>query len=411
MKTTLLNRRSAWIGAALLALAGITFWSLNSARAADKKAPRATPPVQVTTVPVKPQDVPMYRSGIGTAAASATVTVKTRVDGQLDELGFTEGQDVKAGQVLARLDPRTLRAQLAQVQAQKAKDMAQLANARTDLQRYTTLIAEDAATKQQVDTQKALVAQLEAATQTDDAQINYAQVQLGFTTITAPMSGRAGAHLVDPGNIVHATDANGIVVINKIDPISVVFTVPEEAFQAINSALNTGHESLAVEAYARDGNELLAKGKLVLLNNQIDTTNGTIQIKGSFANPQHKLWPGEFVNVRLILGVRQRAITVPAAAVQRGQEGTYAYVVNDDGKTVRNQPITVAIIQDGIAVIDKGLALGQRVVLDGQYKLRPGAQIVESAPRQGGGGGRWRGGAASAPAAESSAPSNKASNG
>jgi multidrug efflux system membrane fusion protein len=413
MKTNLLNRRSAWIGASLIALAGVTFWSQDNARAADKKEQRAAPPVQVTTVTVKPQDVPMYRSGIGTAAASATVTVKARIDGQLDEIGFIEGQDVKAGQVLARIDPRTLRAQLAQVQAQKAKDVAQLANARVDLQRYTTLIAEDAATKQQVDTQKALVAQLEAATQTDDAQINYAQVQLSFTTIAAPISGRTGARLVDPGNIVHAADTNGIVVINKIDPISVVFTVPEEAFQAINNALNTSHQPLAVEAYARDGNDLLGKGKLVLLNNQIDTTNGTIQVKGSFANPQHKLWPGEFVNVRLIIGVRQHALTVPAAAVQRGQDGTYAYVVNDDGKTVRNQPINVAVIQDGIAVIDKGLALGQRVVLDGQYKLRPGAQIVESAPRQGGGGGgRWRAGAASAPAADSSSqPSSKASNG
>ncbi|MDB5815946.1 MAG: efflux transporter, family, subunit [Rhodocyclales bacterium] len=405
MNTKLLYRRMTWIGVvALLALGGVSLWRMNNAGAADKKAPRAAPPVQVTTVPVKPQDVPVYRSGIGTATASATVTVKARIDGQLDGIGFIEGQDVKAGQVLARIDPRTLRAQLAQVQAQKAKDMAQLANARIDLQRYTTLIAEDAATKQQLDTQKALVAQLEAATQTDDAQINFAQVQLGFTTITAPMAGRTGASLVDPGNIVHAADATGIVVINKIDPISVVFTVPEEAFQAINNALNTSHQPLAVEAYARDGNELLGKGKLVLLNNQIDTTNGTIQVKGSFANPQHRLWPGEFVNVRLILGVRQHALTLPAAAVQRGQDGTYAYVVNDDGKTVRNQPIVVAMIQDGIAVIDKGVAAGQRVVLDGQYKLRQGAQIVESAARQG--GGRPRGGAGGvgrAPAADSSA--------
>ncbi len=404
MKTTLLNRRSAWIGAALIALAGVSLWNFTSASAADKKPQRASPPVQVTTAPVKQQDVPLYRSGIGSAAAAATVTVKARIDGELDEIGFTEGQDVKAGQVLARIDPRTLRAQLAQVQAQKAKDVAQLANARVDLQRYTTLIAEDASTKQQVDTQKALVAQLEAATQTDDAQINYAQVQLSFTTITAPLSGRVGARLVDPGNIVHAADATGIVVINKIDPISVVFTLPEETFQAVNNALNSNRQPLVVEAYARDSNDLLGKGKLILLNNQIDTTNGTIQLKGSFPNPQHHLWPGQFVNVRLIVGQREHALTVPAAAVQRGQDGTYAYVVNDDGKTVRSQPITVALIQDGIAVIDKGVAAGQRVVLDGQYKLKPGAEIVEAAAagsRRGRPGGKAGGGAGSAPAANS----------
>jgi len=326
--------------------------------------------------------VPIYRSGIGTVTAAQSVTVKARVDGQLDQVGFTEGQDVKAGQMLARIDPRTLQAQLAQVQAQQARDQATLANARVDLQRYTRLIAEDASTQQQLDTQKALVAQLEAAVQTDAAQIGYAQVQLSFTTINAPISGRVGARLVDPGNIVHATDANGLVVINQIDPISVVFTLPEEAFQDVNRALNASqasHVPLTVQAYSRDGQDLLGTGKLVLLNNQIDTTSGTVQLKGSFANPTHRLWPGQFVTVRLVLGRRDHALTVPAAAVQRSQSGTYAYVLAPHSDTVTLQPIHVANIQEGIAIVDHGLSAGERVVVDGQYKLKPGARIVEAA--------------------------------
>lgn len=382
------RQRSTWIGMlALIAAGGACVWALNRpAQAADKKPEQAASlPVQATTAAVKQQDVPIYRAGIGTVTAAQTVTVKARIDGQLDQVGFVEGQDVKAGQMLARIDPRTLQAQLAQVQAQRAKDQATLVNARVDLARYTSLLAEQAATQQQVDTQKALVAQLEAAVQTDEAQIRYAQVQLGFTTISAPIGGRVGARLVDPGNIVHAADTNGLVVINQIDPISVVFTLPEEAFQDINRALNaaTGtsggaREPLAVQAYPRTGNELLGTGKLVLLNNQIDTASGTVQLKASFANPTHALWPGQYVNVRLVLGQRRQALTMPAAAVQRSQRGTYAYVVAADGQTVQPQNIEVASIQDGIAVIDKGLSAGQRVVVDGQYKLKPGARIVEA---------------------------------
>ncbi|CAN5336179.1 efflux RND transporter periplasmic adaptor subunit [soil metagenome] len=382
------RRRFAIAGAGVLALAiGAALWSQHRpAQAAEPKAAASSAPIQATTAPVLQRDAPIYRAGIGTVTAAATVTVKARIDGQLDQVGFTEGQDVKAGQVLARIDPRTLQAQLAQVQAQKARDQATLANARADLARYTTLIAEDAATRQQLDTQKALVAQLEAAVQTDDAQIKYAQVQLSFTTITAPIAGRVGARLVDPGNIVHAADANGLVVINQVDPISVVFTLPEEAFQDINRALNAAgksHQTLSVQAYPRTGNELLGTGKLVLLNNQIDTASGTVQLKGSFPNAGHTLWPGQFVNVRLVLGQRQEALTIPAAAVQRSQDGTYAYVVAAGGNMVQPQPIHVAQIQDGTAIVDKGLAAGQRVVVDGQYKLKPGSLIVESAQGKG----------------------------
>lgn len=340
----------------------------------------AAPAVRVTTAPVLAQTAPIYQTGIGTVTAAQSVTVKARIDGQLDQVGFSEGQDVKAGQMLARIDPRTLQAQLAQAQAQRARDQAQLMNARLDLQRFARLIGEDAATQQQFDTQKALVAQLEASVQTDDAQIRFAQVQLSFTTILAPISGRVGARLVDPGNIVHAADANGLVVIKQIDPIAVVFSLPEDAFQDINRALQASRQPLAVQAYPREGKDLLGTGQLVLLNNQIDPATGTVQLKASFPNPQHRLWPGQFVNVRLLLGTRDQALTVPAAAVQRSQDGTYVYVVDADGKTVRNQAIAVTQIQDGLAIVKQGLGTGQRVVVSGQYKLKPGSAIAENTP-------------------------------
>lgn len=385
----LFQRRSTWLATATLVLVlGGGTWALthHSAHAAKPEAAQAAPPVQVTTARVKQQDVQVYRSGIGTVASMATVTVKARIDGQLDKVGFVEGQDVKAGQMLAQLDPRTLQAQLAQAQATRAKDQATLANARADLKRYTTLIAQDAATQQQLDTQKALVNQLEATVQNDAAQVKYAEVQLSFTRISSPMDGRVGARLVDPGNIVHAADTNGLVVINQIDPIAVQFTLPEDAVQDINRLQQKSSQPLTVVAYDRSGAQMLGTGKLILLNNQIDTTSGTVQLKGSFANPQHSLWPGQYVNVRLQLDRRPDSLTVPAAAVQRGQDSTYVWVVDDQNK-VGNVPVHVVQIADGTAVIDKGLSANQRVVVDGQYKLKPGATVVEPPPAQRGAAG------------------------
>lgn len=379
----LFQRRSTWLATAtFVVLLGGGAWAINhnTAHAATAEAPK-TPPVQVTTTHVKQQEVQVYRSGIGTVASMATVTVKARIDGQLDKVGFVEGQDVKAGQLLAQLDPRTLQAQLAQAQATKAKDQATLVNARADLQRYTTLIAQDAATQQQVDTQKALVNQLQATVQNDAAQVQYAEVQLSFTRIASPMNGRVGARLVDPGNIVHAADTNGLVVINQIDPIAVQFTLPEDAVQDINRVQQQSAQPLSVVAYDRSGTQMLGTGKLILLNNQIDTTSGTVQLKGSFANPQHTLWPGQYVNVRLQLDRRANSLTVPAAAVQRGQDDTYVWVVDDQNK-VNNVPVHVVQIADGVAVIDKGLSADQRVVVDGQYKLKPGATVIEPPPAQ-----------------------------
>jgi multidrug efflux system membrane fusion protein len=371
-------RRIAMIVVIFALVATAAAWGLLRRPDAEAAiAPKGPPPVPVTSTLVQLQDVPVYRIGVGTVVAAQSVTVKPRVDGQLDKVAFIEGQDVKAGQLLVQIDPRTFQAQLQQAKAQKEKDEAQLANARTDLKRYVGLFGEDAATQQQVDTQKALVAQLEAAVNTDAAQVNFAEVQLTFTTITAPISGRVGARLVDPGNIVHATDAGGLLVINQIDPISIVFTLPEDVVQAINEAQRKTHDPLAVVAYPRTGDHPLATGRLILLNNQIDTTTGTVQLKGSFANPQHELWPGQYVNVRLMLGEHKQAVTVPAAVVQRGPDGTFAYVVNDD-HTVRSEPIVVARVQEGVAVIDKGLAAGERVIVDGQYKVKPGAAVTEA---------------------------------
>ena len=399
MTTTFSLNRTTWALAAIaVAVLGIGLWSVvRPAHAADGKDKKpAEPPVVVKTAPVKAQDMPNFRAGIGTVTPAFSVTVKARVDGQLDAVGFTEGEDVRKGQVIARLDPRTLQAQLLQAQAQRARDQATLANARIDLQRYTTLIAQDAATQQQLDTQKALVAQLDATVKTDDAQINYAQVQLGFTTIVAPISGRVGARLVDPGNIVHAADTTGLVVINQIDPISVLFTLPEDAVQDTNQALSTARKPLVVQAYPRSGTALLGVGTLTLVNNQIDTTTGTVQMKASFPNPLHTLWPGQFVNMRLILGTYAKALTVPEAAVQRSQTGVYTYVVSADGQTVRSQAITLVQIEDGVAIVASGLSAGQRVVVDGQYKLKPGSRIVEAGHGASAPAGRAASGAAGA---------------
>jgi multidrug efflux system membrane fusion protein len=373
------RRASLATGIAVFAAAGVLLWASDRTPAsADEPAPKA-PPVIVTSTTVKQQDMPIYLTGVGTVTPNQTVTVHSRVDGELDKIGFVEGQDVQAGQLLAQLDPRTLQAQVAQAEATQAKDQAQLMNARLDLQRYTRLSKEDATTQQQLDTQRALVAQLEAAVKTDAAQVAFAKVQLSYTTIAAPISGRVGARLVDQGNIVHATDTNGIVVINQIDPISVVFTLPEENVTDINLAMAGDSQGLPVVALRRDTNGELGQGKLVLVNNQIDTATGTIQLKGMFPNPKHVLWPGLYVNARLQLGTRKQALTVPAAAVQRSQTGTYVYTL-DAQRVAKIQPIHVVQIQDGVAIVDQGLTADERVVVDGQYKLKPGLTTVESTP-------------------------------
>jgi len=380
MTTSFVQKRSTLLIAAAVSLLAGGAWTLShraDAVAAETPLAQQAPAVAVTTTEVQQRDVPLYLSGVGNVTANASVTVKVRIDGQLDKVAFTEGQDVKAGQLLAQIDPRALQAQLEQAQAQKARDEAQLINAKIDLQRYTSLREQDAATQQQLDTQKALATQLEATVKTDQAQIDYAKVQLSYTKITAPISGRTGTRLIDAGNIVHAADATGLVVINQIDPITVLFTLPEDAVHGINKAQLDSHKPLKVIAYARTSNEVLATGDLVLVNNQIDTTSGSVQLKARFTNKQHKLWPGQYVNINLQMDDHGLALTLPSAAIQRNQEGTYVYIVKADN-TVALQPVKVARIQDDIAVIADGLQQSQRVVLDGQYKLKPGSSIAEN---------------------------------
>jgi multidrug efflux system membrane fusion protein len=332
----------------------------------------------VTTALAKSESVKQTVLGIGNAMALASVTLHARVDGQLEEVNFQEGQEVKAGQVMVRLDPRTYQAQLDQALAQKAKDDALLSNAQNDLKRYEGLIKEDATTQQVLDTQGALVKQLQAAVQADDAQVSYARVQLGYTTIVAPLSGRVGARLIDPGNIVHAADVGGLVVINQIEPIALQFTLPESFLPAIQQALGASHKQhLQVEAVDRTSKDSLGVGELVLVNNQIDTATGTIMLKARIPNPKHLLWPGQSVNARLTLTTLNNVVTIPSSGVQRSQNGLFVYVVAADAK-VHLHVVTVAQVEGSRTVVSDGLKAGDRVVVDGFYRLVEGAVVKEA---------------------------------
>ncbi|ALS62631.1 efflux transporter periplasmic adaptor subunit [Pandoraea norimbergensis] len=368
---------------------------------ANRKPPAAPPPapVAVITTIASARDLPRYVLGIGTVQATTSVTVRVRVDGQIERIAFNEGQDVKAGDLLVQIDPRPYRAQLEQARATKARDVAQLVNARVDLKRYQTLAAQGASPQQQADTQAALVKQLEAAVMTDQAQIDFAAVQLDYTTIRSPVTGRTGVRLVDVGNIVHAADANGIVIVNQIDPITVLFTLPEEAVGRVNAAMQAaGTQGLAVDVFPRTGSEMLASGKLTLINNQIDNTSGTVQLKATFANADHRLWPGQYVNARLTLGVITQAIALDASVIQNGPNGTFVYVVGGDGRAAV-QPVKVGMTQGSRAIIESGLTPGARVVVEGQLKLRPGVSVVEARNAATGAGAGPASGASSASAA------------
>jgi multidrug efflux system membrane fusion protein len=365
------------LGLVVLVVTGIVLVRtlLHRADAADKTPPPAGVPV-VTATAAK-EDMPIFLTGIGTVQAAQSVTVKARVDGQLKKVAFSEGQDVKEGDLLAQIDPAPFQAVLDGAVAQKAKDQATLANALKDLERYKTLFAQDSIQQQTLDTQVATVDQLKAGILSDQAAIDNARVQLAYTTIRSPVNGRTGLRLVDVGNIVHAADTTGIVVINQIDPIAVIFTLPEEHVPTINQAIHAaGTTPLTVRALARENGAALGTGHLLLVNNQIDTTTGTVQLKALFPNRSLALWPGQYVNARLVLGTRHDATTVPESVVQRGQDGLYAYVVKPDNVAVV-QPIRVTQTQDGKAIIAEGINPGTRVVVAGQYKLKPGSKIVE----------------------------------
>jgi len=342
----------------------------HGAQAADTHAPAAAVPVDAATV--ERRDVPGYLEGLGTVQAYYTVKVTARVDGQLDKVAFTEGETLKKGQLLAQIDPRPFKAALDQALAQRAKDEALLANAQRDMDRYLLLAPQDLASKQTVDTQRATVAQAQAQLKADDATIENARTQLSYTTITAPITGRTGIRQVDPGNIVHATDTAGIVVMTQIQPISVMFTLPEDEVPKMTEALARGPTS--VVALARNDGAVLDTGTVALLDNQIDQTNGTIRIKATFPNAQQRLWPGEFVTARVLVNMHKQALTIPAAALQRGPDGMFAYVVKPDS-TVDVRPLKVTLLDENTVLVDSGLSAGERVVTSNLFRLQPGATV------------------------------------
>jgi membrane fusion protein, multidrug efflux system len=330
-------------------------------------APAGPPPVPVVAGVVKSHDVPIYLRGVGTVIAYNTDVVRSQIQGQLTQIAFTEGQTVKAGDLLAQIDPRPYQAQLDQVTANRARDQAQLANAIANLGRYTELESKGYATPQLSDTQKAQVAQLQSAIKADEALIEQAEVQLSYTRLTSPIPGVTGVRQIDVGNIIHPTDPNGLVVVTQIEPISLIFTLPESDLPQIQAQMAKG--SLTVLAYSQDDKTKLDEGKVLLVNNQIVQTTGTVQLKATFANTAHMLWPGQLVNARLLIDTRKDGLTIAAPAVQQGQTGPYVYVISPDGKA-QVRPVTVAEISEGQALIDSGLKANETVVIDGQYRLQ-----------------------------------------
>jgi membrane fusion protein, multidrug efflux system len=359
------------LGCAVLILATL-MWHWQSRAAGGTPSPASPAPTPVEVAAASHADVPVYLEGLGTVQAFNTVTVKTRVDGQIQKVSFVEGQHVKAGDLLVQIDPRPYQASYDQVVAKKAQDEAQLANAKLDLDRYTALLKASAAPRQQADTQRALVTQLEATLRVDQGAIDAAKVQLDYTAIASPIDGVTGIRLVDQGNIVHATDTNGIVVVTQLQPISVVFSLPEDNLQSVSQAMAQG--PVAVAALSRDGKTELDRGTLLLIDNMIDQTTGTIRLKATFPNPHNALWPGQFLNIRLLLQTEHNVLTVPSAAVGRGPDGLFTYVVKPDS-TVEMRTVTVGQDTGAIAVIASGLAPGDRVVTAGQYRVQPGALV------------------------------------
>ena len=367
--------RTLLIGiAAVIVLAAGWLWLKPKARGGNKGAPA----VAVDVATVTAQDVPVYVEGLGTVQAFYTVQVTARVDGQVEKVGFTEGQDVKKGALLVQIDARPFQAALEGAIAARDKDKATLANAHLDMQRYQILAPEDLASKQTVDTQKALIAQLGAQIKGDEAAIDSARTQLDYTTIRSPIDGRTGIRQVDPGNIVHGANSTNIVVVTQLEPISVIFSLPEEEFAQVSAALHRG--PVQVMALSRDRNEQLDQGTLELIDNQIDQTTGTLRLKATLPNKERHLWPGQFVNMQVLTQVQHQALTIPQSALERGPDGLYAYLVGPDSKVSVAQ-LTAGVTHEGRVVVQKGLKAGDQVVTSNQYRVQPGSLIKANAPR------------------------------
>jgi multidrug efflux system membrane fusion protein len=357
------------MGVAAVAAMAFFAWLLAPAHASPERD--ATPAaVAVSTAIVQRQNVPVYLQGLGTVQAFYTVKVTAQVNGQLTSVAFNEGQQVKRGQLLAQIDPRPFQASLDGARAALAKDDAQLADAQKDLARYTFLEPKKLASQQQVDTQKALVGEMKAQIEADQAAIESAATQLSYTRITSPIDGRTGLRQVDPGNIVHSTDTNGIVVLTQLQPITAIFTLPENTLGGVADAMSQG----PVKVMALSQGQELDTGTVVLIDNQIDQTTGTIRLKATFPNPKLKLWPGQFVDLRLLERTDEGALTIPASALQRGPDGVFVYIVKPDS-TVALQPVTVQNNSETVAIITQGLEAGQQVVTSNAFRLQPGTLV------------------------------------
>lgn len=379
------SRRRRWpwvVGVAVLALVAFLVprsgkKGATQAAAARAQASRAVP---VVAVPAKSGDMGVFLTGLGTVTAINTVTVRSRVDGQLIRVGFREGQLVRQGELLAEIDPRPFQVQLIQAEGQRGKDEATLANARVDLKRYQVLVQQDAIPKQQLDTQVATVNQLEATLKSDQGGIESAKLNLAYSRITAPITGTVGLKLVDPGNIVHANDPNGIVVITQLQPITIVFTIPADQLPAVQRQMKTGRK-LPVEAWDRDLKKQLATGTLLAVDNQIDPATGTVRIKALFANEDAALFANQFVNARLLVDTLRNTVIIPTAALQRSPQTTFVWALKADS-TVEMRNVEVQLTEGDATSIKKGVAPGEAVVTEGVDKLQPGTKVVS-----GGGGG------------------------
>lgn len=377
-------RRAIGAGVILALAAMAVIWRLGlGTQAPPAAAQTSPPPIPVTAGTVLAEDVPVLLRGIGTVQAYNMVAVKGRVDGQIVKIEFKEGQEVKAGDPLMQIDPRPYQATLQQALAAKQKDEAQLVTAQADLERYGQLVGSGHQTRQSYDQQKGLVAQLQAAIKGDEAQIETAKLNLSYADIRAPIDGRLGAKLVDSGNLVRATDNTTLVTITEVRPIFVNFTLPQGTLDEIRE--NHRKAPLVVRAYSGDGGKQLGEGKLTLIDNTIEQATGTIRLKARFDNEDESLWPGEFVSVQVISAMRRGIATVPSQTIQEGPNGRYAYVIRPDD-TVERRAVDVAAVQNGIAVVTKGLSPGERIVVSGQYRLTDGARVKPSAPPAGAAG-------------------------
>jgi multidrug efflux system membrane fusion protein len=370
-----MRKRLIIVAATLIAAAGVALAAMHLHDTAEPAHTAAAPPaVPVVAETVRQGDVPIYLRGVGTVIAYNNVIVRSQITGQLIKIAFTQGQTVHQGDLLAEIDPRPYQAQLDQATANRDRDQAQVLNAQANLGRYTTLQQKGYASTQLVETQNAQLAQLQAMVKSDEGVIEQAKTNLSYTKLTAPIDGVTGIRQVDNGNIIHPTDANGLVDVTQIQPISLIFSLPQTDFVEIQQEMAKG--PLTVLAYSQDDKTELDEGKLDLIDNQIVQTTGTIRLRASFPNAKHMLWPGELINARLLLDTRQNGLTIAASAVQQGPQGSFVWVIGPD-QTVQTRPVVVSQISEGVALIDSGLQANENVVVNGQYRLQAGAHVQE----------------------------------